>query len=112
MLLSFGMLSVRDLGMFTLALRLEAAGLLDIQAEEGPDCKIALFGIPSLDTLNRKYGVVWIDQPNRYLPYYGYGYPLPSEDFKPPVEDVKKDRNLRTFYVNFSASTNIDKLYC
>ncbi|MGA1867975.1 MAG: hypothetical protein ACMUJM_05435 [bacterium] len=104
---SVGVWGVREPGVLTLALRLEAAELLDIRTEEGISGKSALFGIPSLDALNRKYGypvggyygstsiieITTIEvqqEPDAMLyqetdGYAGYGYGM-APDTTPPEE--------------------------
>ncbi|MEW5804693.1 MAG: hypothetical protein AB1847_21595 [bacterium] len=56
-----------------------------------------------------KYGVSKIEQRNIYPTNYWLDQPLPR-DYNYPVENIKKDRNLRRFYVTFPASADIDSI--
>ncbi|MGA1870599.1 MAG: LVIVD repeat-containing protein [bacterium] len=107
---SVGIFGVREAGILMLALRLESAGLVKITTEETPDRKIALFGIPSLDTLSRKYGVIEIVQANEFQKYYTPYMSYPPEETEPSVEDITKDRDLRTYYLSFPASVSQDEI--
>ncbi|MGA1870784.1 MAG: LVIVD repeat-containing protein, partial [bacterium] len=107
---SVGILGDREPTMLSLALRLEVAEQLNIDSEEGPEGDIALFGIPSLDALNRKYGVIMIQQPNIDTPYFADLSPSSIKDTEPSVEDIQKDRNLRTFSLTFPGPINLDEI--
>ncbi|MGA1871759.1 MAG: LVIVD repeat-containing protein [bacterium] len=111
---SIGIIGERSPEVLTLVLKLDVAELLNIHTEQSVEGDIALFGIPSLDALNRKYGVYKIEYPNmRDLSYYGpYGSapPLSVEEYDYPVEDIKKDRDLRTFYLTFPGSAGLDEI--
>ncbi|MGA1871644.1 MAG: hypothetical protein ACMUJM_24210 [bacterium] len=84
-------------------------------AEQSIEGEINLFGIPSLDVLNRKYGVYKIEYPNTknlsyYVPYYASPPALSTEDYDYSIEDIKKDRDLRTFYLTFPGSVGLDEI--
>ncbi|MGA1871804.1 MAG: LVIVD repeat-containing protein [bacterium] len=112
---SIGIIGERSPEMLTLVLKLDVAELFNIHTEQSAEGDIALFGIPSLDALNRKYGVYKIEYPNTrnlsyYVPYGASAPPLSTEDYDYPVEDIKKDRGLRTFYLTFPGSAGLDEI--
>jgi len=101
-----GLLGEREPMVVDITLKLEAAELLNFHTEKIGEDTIALFGISSLDALNRKYGVSKIVEPDKYLPNYWTIQALPQYN-NYTVEDIKKDRRLRRFYMELPASADI-----
>ena len=106
-----GMFGEKMPATLTVTLKLEAAELLNFNTDQ------KLFGISSLDALNNKYNVFHIDQHNSYSPYYrsGYSYyPLPFEEYEYrheyTIDEIKKDRNLRMFFLEFPGDVDIDEI--
>jgi hypothetical protein len=101
-----GLLGEREPMAIDITLKLEAAELLNFHTEKIGEDTIALFGISSLDALNRKYGVSKIVEPDKYMTNYWTSQVLPQYN-NYTVEDIKNDRRLRRFYITFPASADI-----
>ena len=82
---SSGIIGEKEPGSLMITLRIEAVDLLNIKNGELYSDRIARFGISSLDTLNKKYGVFEISQLNQYYPRITSSSAEDIENYTPTI---------------------------
>ncbi|MGA1825243.1 MAG: LVIVD repeat-containing protein [bacterium] len=90
-----------------ITLRIEAMDMLTIKTENNPSAgSIALFNIPSLDQLNRKYGAFDIIRNSEQM----YGMPDDEPADEPTMEEIINNRYLREFTLLFPEAADIEAI--
>ncbi|MGA1871906.1 MAG: hypothetical protein ACMUJM_25580 [bacterium] len=97
----------KEPGQLIITLRIEAMNVLALRTENGLQRPIALFDIPSLDQLNRKYGVFKI------IRNYEQMYRISDDEsvvHEPTIEEILNNRYLREFTLLFPESIDIEAI--